>query len=507
MHLHRPLIPIVIVSIAVATLTGCGPAGSIVRLQLTGAGCDPDGLALPAEKIVLEVTNEAGPGEFDIQNEKGDSVAKINAINQGETKQLQVDLPTGYYTIECRTDDSVSRLTVGTPPEPPVDLGSVAAPDVKAPAGYDTTDGNNYLATNLVASSAAYDPAIVDPSMVDAWGLANRPAGKGGHIWVAANKTGTSLEYVGDVGGTPLNQQDLKVISVPGSPDTDPGAPANATQLGQPTGVIFNTASTRFVVDQGVMKLPAKFIFAGQDGTISAWTEQANPNGSTTQLAWATRVVDDSEQKAQYFGLAITPDQTRLLVADFGDQPGIKSFDADWKSIPTEGFENPFLKGAVKPNSLLPWNVTTIGDHVYVSFAEVGADETNSKAPSIGEENHAAGAGRIVEYNNDGSLVKVLDDKGSLDAPWGVSIAPPGFGKLAGDLLIANFGDGTISAFDAQGKFVDYVRGSDGKPLVNAGIWALLPGNGVSLGDAAAVYFTAGPDAEQEGVFGRIDAQ
>ena len=145
----------------------------------------------------------------------------------------------------------------------------------------------------------------------------------------------------------------------------------------------------------------------------------------------------------------------------------------------------------------MPWNVTTIGDKVFVSYAALGADGENPKAPSTGEEDHADHAGRVVEFDGNGNQVKVLDDKGSLDAPWGVTVAPAGFGKLTGDLLVANFGDGTISAFDADGTFVDYLRGADGKPLVNAGIWALLPGNGASLGAADAVYFTAGPNAER----------
>jgi uncharacterized protein (TIGR03118 family) len=503
-------------SIIGLVLAGCSaapttsPAASSepkpIAVHLTGAGCDPDGLAVPDGKSVLQITNDAGPGEFDVQDADGKSVASLAEIGQGETKPLTLDLATGYYTVECRTDDTTTRLTVGTPATPPVDLGSAAPPDSVPPAGYGPTDGNSYTATNLVANSAAYDPQIVDPTMVDAWGLANRPAGAGGHIWVGANKTGTSLEYVGDVGATPLHQTDLRVISVPGGTDTDPGAPPTASKVGQPTGVIFNTSPTGFIVDQGSIKAPAKFLFASQDGTISAWTEQDNPNGSVTRLAWATKVVDNSAAKAQYFGLAITPDGSRLLAADFGPKPGITSFDNAFRPIPTQGFANPFLQGDVKAGSLLPWNVTTLGDSVYVSYAAVGADESNPQAPSVGEENHAAGDGRVVQYDGNGKLIKILDDKKSLDAPWGIAIAPPGFGKLTGDLLVANFGDGTTSAFTKDGAFIDYLRDKDGKPLVVPGLWALLPGNGASLGDAKAVYFTAGPRAEQDGIFGRLNA-
>lgn len=310
-------------------------AAMTVALNLNGGGCDPRELALPAAPVTLRITNQAGSGEFDIRDADGKSMAKVPVIDQGETKELTVSLPTGYYTLECRTDDTTSMLTVGTPSEPPVDLGSAAPPDIPAAAGYTTKDGNSYQGTNLVANSAAYDPLIVDPIMVDAWGLANRPAGAGGHFWVGANKTGSSMEYIGDVGKTPLHQQDLRIISVPGSADTEPGAPPPSSNLGQPTGVIFNPFKGKYVVDQGAIKAPAKFLFAGQDGTLSAWTEKDNPNGSVTQLAWATKVYDDSADDAQYLGLALSPDGSRLLVADFGSKPGIKSFDSSFKPVAT----------------------------------------------------------------------------------------------------------------------------------------------------------------------------
>ena len=260
-------------------------------------------------------------------------------------------------------------------------------------------------------------------------------------------------------------------------------------------------------MDQGAITAPAKFLFAGQDGTISAWTEQANPNGSTTQLAWATVVVDDSAAGSQYFGLAITPDGQRLLAADFGSSPGIKTFDTSFHPIPTQGFANPFLTGAPKPGSLVPWNVTTVGDKVFVSYADVGRRRPRPAGAG-------AGVGGARRRAPDGWSSTTRTARRS--ASWTTAApstrrggSPPrqaGFGKLAGDLLVASFGDGTIAAFDANGTFVDYLRGPDGKPLVTPGIWAVLPGNGASLGAADAVYFTAGPNAERDGVFGRINA-
>ena len=116
---------------------------------------------------------------------------------------------------------------------------------------------------------------------------------------------------------------------------------------------------------------------------------------------------------------------------------------------------------------------------------------------------HAAGAGRLAEFDLNGKLIAVLDDGGKLNAPWGIAIAPANFGGLSNTLLVANFGEGTIAAFDrATRKVVNYVRGTNGAPVVISGIWSLLFGNGVSLGDNNALYFAAGPEDEAGGVFG-----
>jgi uncharacterized protein (TIGR03118 family) len=470
----------------------------VISVRLNSGGCNPGQLAIPAGKSVLQVTNDAAVGEFEIRGADDSTLARIPTIRQNQSVQLPVNLPTGYYGVECRTEGQMTTLTAGDPKIAPVDLGSAQAPSPPAPPGYGTADGNKYTKTVLVASSDAYNPQIVDPTLVDAWGLAIRPKGDGGHFWVGSNKTGNSLEYVGDVKSKPLNQEDLRTVSVPGAFDPDHGAPKAASMLGQPTGIIFNPYTTRFKVDQGPITGAAKFLFAGSDGTISAWTEKPQSNGTTTQLAWATKVVDASASGQQFFGLAIAPGGQRLLAADFGIKPAIRTFNSNFKPMKTTGFANPFSHGPVKVGSIEPWNVTTIGDKVYICYATVG---------NTAEEQHAAGYGKIAEFTASGKLVRVLADKGSLDAPWGITTAPPGFGKLTGDLLVANFGDGTVSAFDSNGTFVDYLRGPDGKPLVNPGIWTILPGNGSSLGAADAVYFTAGPRAEQDGLFGRINAE
>jgi len=121
------------------------------------------------------------------------------------------------------------------------------------------------------------------------------------------------------------------------------------------------------------------------------------------------------------------------------------------------------------------------------------------------EERDGPGLGHIVEYTEDGTLVRSFDDVGKLDAPWGMAIAPDGFGKFGGALLVGNLGDGTIAALDRKtGKFLDVLRDQDGKPISIDRLWGLVFGNGVSLGDAHSLYFTAGPNGEADGIFGKL---
>ena len=126
-----------------------------------------------------------------------------------------------------------------------------------------------YKQTNLVASTDAYGASIVDPTLINAWGIAIRPAGFGGHFWVESNGAGTSNQFIGDVGGTPLFSDDLRLVTVPGP------ATGQAVSIGTPTGVVFNPGA-QFTITQGSITEPAKFIFATDTGTISAWTERKN---------------------------------------------------------------------------------------------------------------------------------------------------------------------------------------------------------------------------------------
>lgn len=369
------------------------------------------------------------------------------------------------------------------------------------------SDGNRYKQTNLVASSALYKPQIVEPLMVDGWGIAIRPAGAGGHFWVTA--MGNSLEYIGDVNGTPLRTDDTKIVALPASDEN--GGAAN--------GVVFNSG-TNFVIDQpsalapeGFFTAPAKFLFVSDNGVLSAWTERTLPNGSFDRPGTAVTVLDYGDQGSAFFGLAISPAQDELYVVDFGANPTptLRVIDRSLKEVPIGNrFKNPFLgAGGFKVGDLVPFNVQTLSyggkSSVFVAYVNTSEDPDNKGQLLPAEESSGRGRGRLVEYTVAGDLVAVWDDRGTLNGPWGVVIAPPNFGPFSNQLIVSNFSDGTLVGFDTTSKrATEYMRNDSGGVLKIQGLWNVLFGNGVSLGDANAMYFAAGPEDELAGLFGSL---
>jgi len=186
-----------------------------------------------------------------------------------------------------------------------------------------------------------------------------------------------------------------------------------------------------------------------------------------------------------------------LFAADMRNNV-IRVFDHNWKDVTAaHPFQIPASVGR-----LHPFNVASLNGHLFVVYEQFDPASDEGQEQILG-----AGLGHVVEYNEDGTLAKDFQARGSLNAPWGMAIAPASFGTFAGHLLVANFGDGTISAFDLHtGEFAGYLRSQDSKIITIDGIWALAFGNGQSLGDAGALYFTAGPNGEEDGLFGRLNA-
>jgi uncharacterized protein (TIGR03118 family) len=382
---------------------------------------------------------------------------------------------------------------------------------------------DGYVQTNLVANKEEFHARIIDEKMINPWGIALRPPGAGGHIWISNARSGTSSEYIGDVPGNPLHQDGLKIVKLDEPRFTDHG-------YAFVTGQTYNSASdipgqpVEFAVSGPASNLKgekpepikdgfsgsAKFIFVTQDGCINAWS--ANTAVAMDQVP----IMIDYSKTAPRFpypvncvftGAALTNNPfnseayaklggNHLFVTEFRSN-AIQVFDNKWNDVTKSfHFETPASVG-----KLHPFNIQDIEGHLFVAYAEFEPASDEGQEQVLGE-----GLGHVVEYNEDGTLVRDFQTKGMLDAPWGITIAPASFGVHASQLLVANFGDGTITAFDLKtGECKCYLRDPDTKIISIDGIWALTFGNGHSLGDANALYFTAGPNNEEDGIFGRLD--
>lgn len=338
--------------------------------------------------------------------------------------------------------------------------------------------------SNLVASNASFGADIVEPLLKNPWGIAIRPAGLGGHFWLGAAGTAKSIQYVGDVAGTPLFQDELAIVET--------GGPVS--------GVAFNPGSG-FVITQahanGPITAPTKFFFANLSGTVTAWTERARAGGGFDHPLDSAVVVDGTSRGSSFIGVTVSPDAQRLYAADFGADAQLRVYDAAFAELAP--LVNPFRPAAGKqPGGFEAFNVQTLGSRVFVTYGrQVAPDPT--KAPPA--------EGRLAEFDASGKLVARWYGRGFLNYPWGIATAPDNFGLYSGCVIVGNFGDGSLVAFHPQLRVaLDYVRDADGRRLILDGLWGLQFGNGASLGEANHMYFAAGPEKETQGLFGKLQA-
>ena len=318
-----------------------------------------------------------------------------------------------------------------------------------------------FVQSNLVSDQPGV-AELTDPHLVNAWGMSHGPNTP---IWVSDNGTDVSTLYTGDVDGSPVTAVPL-VVSIPG---------------GAPTGQVFN--------DTTAFRLPgtttvSRFIFIGEDGDLSAWA-----GGTAATLVGHTN-------DAVYKGLALVHGLSgpKLLAANFRSGR-VDVFDGTFAPVHDAGiFTDPTL-----PQGYAPFNVAEIGGQVFVTYA---------KRDAAGEDDVAGPAhGFVNVFTPSGAFVKRLASHGVLNSPWGMTIAPQCFGQFAGDLLIGNFGDGRIHAFDPNtGEVLGILRGTSGKPLAIDGLWGLIVGDSVA-GGVDSVWFSAGPDDESHGLLGTLRPQ
>jgi uncharacterized protein (TIGR03118 family) len=326
---------------------------------------------------------------------------------------------------------------------------------------------NSFAAVNLV-SNGDIAAAFTDADLVNAWGLAASPTGP---WWVADNGTGKATTY----NGTGVKQ----AITV-----TVPPVGDNATSA--PTGEIFN-GTTSFQVTANGQTAPALFIFATEDGTISGW----NPN---VDAGNAVTMADMSTNNAVFKGLATATvnGQQFLFATDFHNRT-VQVFDSNFAPTTLAGnFSDPAI-----PARFAPFGIALINGQLYVSYARRNANTDDDIA--------GLGRGFVDVFNTDGTFVNRLVTRGRLDSPWGMVQAPATFGKFANALLVGNFGNGRINAFDpTTGQFLGQMRDRQRHPIVIDGLWSLGFGNGQGAGSPNRLFFTAGPNDESSGLFGRI---
>src|SRR5882672_1772611 len=361
--------------------------------------------------------------------------------------------------------------------------------------------GQHYNQTNLVSNTSGTAP-VTDPQLINPWGISR---GSGSPWWISDNATGFSTLYNG--AGT---KQSL-IVTVPQADPKNKNTPT-----GTPTGTIFNSSQTDFLLAPGK---PATFLFSTIDGTIAGW----NPTVAATLAVTVVKTTDGSS----YTGLtsafidgkrylyAANFTKGRVDVYDNAFQPvNLSKGQVDQNSSDHgngNSAENSFVDEKL-PKSYVPFNVQAVGNDIVVTYV---LHEEGSPFETDGP-----GLGLVDIYSSTGGLLVRLEHGDWLNAPWGVALAPLDFGRFSHDLLIGQFAgggntqsSGFIAAYDlATGKFDGLLEDASGKPLAINGIWALSPGNvspansDAAAAPAAQVYFTAGPNHGSGGLFGYLAA-
>ena len=356
--------------------------------------------------------------------------------------------------------------------------------------------GNEYAQTNLV-SDGSVPAATTDPDLINPWGLSFSSTSP---YWVSDNGTGVTTIY---------NAAGMKQ-TVAGQTAITIAAPPGQTTPSNPTGQVFNFANTGFNITSGGTTAPSVFLFATQSGTISGWNPTVDPASSVI-------AVNNSQSGAAYTGLAIGQNGsgTFLYAANFS-KGTVDMFNSNFQQVGS--FTDPHV-----PAGYAPFNVQVLGGNLYVTYALQDAAKTNATA--------SPGSGWIDEFSLSGQLLNTVAtpaSSGGLNAPWGLAIAPSSFGPFAGDLLVGNFGDGTISIFtpnppgaykniNSYNKYNDLpssiqtsdlyigkLDGTNNQPVQIPGLWAITPGNNSPGSNPNDLYFTAGLQNDAHGLFGTL---
>jgi uncharacterized protein (TIGR03118 family) len=340
-----------------------------------------------------------------------------------------------------------------------------------------------YMQKNLVSdkNGAAMAP-LNDLSLVNPWGIGFFP---GGPFWVADNGTGASTLYSG------IGSKIALTVTIPApSGDTNPGAPG-------PSGMAWNGSPQAFKVgNSGINNTaPALFIWATEDGTIAAW------QGTLSPITEAVTVVDNPNfvnggkgTDPVYKGLAIGNNSTGLFLYATNFRSGkVVVWDSNFKF--NMALSAKFVDNQM-PAGFAPFGIQNINGQLWITYAK---QDSLKHDPVTG-----VGKGFVDVFDTDGNMLTRFASRGVLNAPWGVVLAPRHFGELKGDILIGNFGDGKISAWDPKTRnFIDWMRDGSGMTIELGTLWTLVFGGGAAA-SPQTLYFTTGLTAESDGLFGTL---
>jgi uncharacterized protein (TIGR03118 family) len=331
---------------------------------------------------------------------------------------------------------------------------------------------DGYIQHNLV-SDLAKMAERTDGNLINPWGISSSPTGP---LCISDNNAGVATFYFGN--GRPFPKQNSPlVVSIP--------PPTGASGAGTPTGNVFND-TTDFVIHEGTRSAPARFIFATEDGTLAGW----NPEVDATAAILAK---DESSTGAVYKGLARGANSKGnfLFATDFHNG-FVAMFDKGFKLV------NTFTDGSIPPG-FAPFGIRNIGGLLFVTYAK-------QKPPDNHDDQSGAGNGFIDVFDTTGKLVRAFAAHGTLNSPWGL-VMTGDFGKFSHALLVGNFGDGRINAFDfSSGAFLGQLDDQHGNPITISGLWGLNFGNGFEGGNSNVLFFAAGINDESDGLFGTLRA-
>src|SRR5438552_5273085 len=340
--------------------------------------------------------------------------------------------------------------------------------------------GRSYVQTNLVSDVPGL-AAHTDPNLRNPWGTS---VGPGSPIWVSDNAAGVTTLYDGAGNARPL------VVTIPAAPSSGTGA------VGTPTGQAFNTfdpGSSDFVISEGGggPSGPAFFLFATEDGTIAGWNPNVDPTHAVIAVDRSTATDGAGDVGALYKGLALvtTPGGKFIYASNFRFGT-VDVFDSHFNLV--NSFSDPTV-----PAGFAPFGIHNIGGKLYVTYAKQGPGKADDAA--------RPGNGFVDVFAPNGDLLQRLVSRGKLDSPWAVTLAPSSFGAFGGAILVGNFGNGRINAYDpVSGEFQGELSGPGGGPIAIDGLWGLrfapaAPGAGPNT-----LFFTAGLNDEADGLFGTL---